>query len=55
MNHQTFQWSYGVAWRVIIRGASFIPDWIEFASKTMKEKDSPENHKEHSVEQGSLS
>ena len=36
--------------RVINHGASFIPDWIEFAGKTMKAKDSLENRKEHSVE-----
>ena len=32
MDHQTFQGSYEVVRRVIICGASFIPDWIEFAS-----------------------
>ena len=36
--------------RVIIRGASFIPEWIEFAGKTMKAKDSLENGKERSIE-----
>ena len=36
--------------RVIIRGASFILEWIEFAGKTMKAKDSLENRKERSVE-----
>ena len=50
MDYQTFQGSYGVVRRVIIRGASFIPDWIEFPGKTMKAKDSLENRKEHSVE-----
>ena len=50
MDHQTFQGSYGVVRRVIIRGASFIPEWIEFAGKTMKAKDSLENRKERSVE-----
>ena len=40
MDHQTFQGSYGVVRRVIICGASFIPEWIEFAGKTMKAKDS---------------
>ena len=50
IDHQTFQGSYGVVWRVIIRGASFILDWIAFAGKTMKAKDSLENRKEHSVE-----
>ena len=50
MDHQTFQGSYGVVRRVIIRGASFIPDWIEFASKTMKAKDSLQNRKERSIE-----
>ena len=50
MDHQTFQGSYGVVRRVIIRGASFIPDWIKFAGKTMKAKDSLENRKERSVE-----
>ena len=39
-----------MVWRVIIRSASFIPDWIKFASKTMKAKDSLENCKERSVE-----
>ena len=50
MDHQTFQRSYRVVRRVIIRGASFIPDWIEFAGKTMKAKDSLKNCKERSVE-----
>ena len=50
MDHQTFQGSYGVVRRVIIRGASFIPDWIKFAGKTMNAKDSLENRKERSVE-----
>ena len=50
MDHQTFQGSYGMVRRVIIRGASFIPEWIEFAGKTMKAKHSLENRKERSVE-----
>ena len=50
MDHQTFQGSYGVVRRVIIRGASFIPEWIEFAGKTMKAKYSLENCKERLVE-----
>ena len=50
MDHQTFQGSYGVVRRVIIRSASFILEWIEFAGKTMKAKDSLENCKERSVE-----
>ena len=49
MDHQTFQGSYGVVRKVIIRGASFIPDWFEFAGKTMKAKDSLENRKERLV------
>ena len=39
-----------MVWRVTICGASFIPEWIEFAGKTMKAKDSLENRKERSVE-----
>ena len=50
MDHQTFQGSYGVVQRVIIRGASFIPEWIEFVGKTKKAKDSLENRKERSIE-----
>ena len=50
IDHQTFQGSYKVVRRVIICGASFILEWIEFAGKTMKAKDSLENHKERSVE-----
>ena len=50
MDHQTFQGSYGVVQRVIIHGASSIPEWIEFAGKTMKAKDSLENRKERLVE-----
>ena len=50
MDHQTFQGSYGLVRRVIIRGASFILDWIEFVGRTMKAKDSLENRKERSVE-----
>ena len=50
MDHQTFQGLYRVVRRVIIHGASFIPEWIEFAGKTMKAKDSLENGKEHLVE-----
>ena len=36
--------------RMTIRGALFILEWIEFAGKTMKAKDSLENHKGRSVE-----
>ena len=50
MDHQTFQGSYEVVWRVTICGASFISEWIEFAGKTMKAKDSLENCKERSVQ-----
>ena len=39
-----------MVWRVTICGASFIPEWIEFASKTMKAKNSLENRKERSIE-----
>ena len=49
-DHQTFQGSYGVVRRVIICGASSIPEWIEFVGKTMKAKDSLENRKERSIE-----
>ena len=49
MDHQTFQGSYGVVQRMTIHGASFIPEWIEFAGKTMKAKDSLNNRKEHSI------
>ena len=50
MDRENFQGSYGVVWRVTICGASFIPEWFEFAGKTMKAKDSLENHKERSIE-----
>ena len=50
MDHQNFQGLYRVVQRVIICGASFILEWIEFAGKTMKAKDSLENRKERSVE-----
>ena len=36
--------------RVTICGASFIPEWFEFAGKTMKAKDSLESRKERLVE-----
>ena len=50
MDQETFQGSYGVVQRATIRGASFIPKWFEFASKTMKAKNSLENRKERSIE-----
>ena len=50
MDHQTFQGSYGVVRRVIVCGASFILEWIDFVGKTMKAKGSLENRKERSVE-----
>ena len=40
IDEETFQGFYGVVWRITIRGASFIPEWLEFAGKTMKAKDS---------------
>ena len=50
MDQETLQRSYKVVQRMTICGASFIPEWFEFARKTMKAKDSLENCKEHSVE-----
>ena len=50
MDQKTFQGSYRVVWRAIICGASFISEWFEFASKTMKAKDFVENCKDHSIE-----
>ena len=35
--------------RVTIHGALFISNWIEFAGKTMKARNSLENRKEHSI------
>ena len=49
MDAEIFQGSYGVVWRVTIHGASFIPNWIEFAWKTMKARISLENQKERSI------
>ena len=46
MDQETFQRYYGVVQRVTICGASFIPEWFEFVGKTMKAKDSLENHNE---------
>ena len=50
LDRNIFQGSYGVVRRVIICGASFIPEWIEFAGKTMKAKNNLDNRKEHSIE-----
>ena len=50
LDRNIFQGSYGVVQRVTICGASFIPEWIEFASKTMKAKNNLENQKERSIE-----
>ena len=50
LDDNIFQGSYGVVRRVSIRGASFIPEWIEFAGKTMKAKGNLENRKERSIE-----
>ena len=50
IDRQTFQGSYGVVRKVTICGASFIPEWFEFAGKTLKAKDSLENYKERSIE-----
>ena len=46
MDQDTFQGSYGVVRRVTICGASFIPEWFEFAGKTIKAKDSLEKSQE---------
>ena len=50
LDRDIFQGSYGVVWRVTIRGASYIPEWIEFDGKTMKAKNNLENQKERSIE-----
>ena len=50
LDRDIFQGSYGVVRRVTICGASFIPEWIEFAGKTMKAKNSLKNRKERSIE-----
>jgi hypothetical protein len=50
LDKEIFQGTFGVVWRVIIHGASFIPTWIEWAGKTMKATNSLENRKERSVE-----
>ena len=50
LDRDIFQGSYGVVWRVTICGASFIPEWIEFAGKSIKAKNSLKDRKEHSIE-----
>lgn len=45
-----FQGSYGVVRRVRITGASFIPEWLQFAGKTMKVADPKKNRDERSIE-----
>ena len=50
LDRDIFQGSCGVVRRVTIRGASFIPEWIEFVGKTMKAKNNLDNRKEHSIE-----
>lgn len=45
-----FQGGFGVVRRVCIQNASFIPEWIEFAGKTMKAKSNLENREKRSVE-----
>jgi hypothetical protein len=50
LDREIFQGTFGVVRRVTIHGASFIPNWIEWAGKTMKATNSLENRKERSVE-----
>lgn len=47
---RNFQGSYGVVRRVAIWDVAFIPEYLEFAGKTMKPRNSLENRKERSLE-----
>ena len=45
LDKDIFRGTYGVVRRVTIHGAPFIPSWIEGVGKTLKARNSLENHK----------
>lgn len=45
-----FEGTFGVVRRVRITGVSFIPEWLEFAGKSMKVRDPRKNREERSIE-----
>ena len=42
-DENVFEGTFGKVWKVTIRGAASIPEWIEFAGKTMKVEKNKEN------------
>ena len=49
-DENVFEGTFGKVWKVTIHRATFIPEWIEFAGKTMKVAKNLDNQKERSVE-----
>ena len=49
-DENVFEGTFGKVWKVTIRGAASIPEWIEFLGKTMKVAKNLDNWKELSIE-----
>ena len=49
-DENVFEGTFGKVWKVTIRGAASISEWIEFVGKTMKVAKNLDNRKERSVE-----
>ena len=49
-DENVFESTFGKVWKVTIRGAASIPEWIEFAGKTMKVEKNKENRLQRSTE-----
>ena len=49
-DENVFEGTFGKVWKVTIRGAASIPEWIEFAGKTMKVKKNKENWLQRSAQ-----
>ena len=48
-DENVFEGTFGKVRKVTIRGAASIPEWIEFAGKTMKVKKNKENRLQRSA------
>ena len=49
-DENVFEGTFGKVRKVTIRGAAFIPEWIEFSGKTMKVEKNEENRLQRSAE-----
>ena len=49
-DENVFEGTFGKVWKVTIREAASIPEWIEFAGKTMKVEKNKENRLQRSAE-----